>query len=425
MPRISPDGKVAVSAPAVLTTPKTNTKRLLGDWLREFLDYTSELESPVEFLRWAGLSTIAGAAQRKIFAETQAYMAFPNLYVTLVGPAGSKKSTAIRQGARLLKKLPGINMCADAPSVAGIMLEYEDIGKSNKEHQSLNAFIYELSSLYENAQETMTGFLTAIYDGDNDYLKRTRSGGKEAIARPWLNLIAGTTPTWLGDNLSRSAVEGGLVARTLYIYSEDVIIKSPFPRVTPELKRMESALTNDLAHISALYGTFDFEGGAEGDAYRWYDAWYRDRKRLPRVSDNRTAGYFTRKPQHLLKVAMLVELSKGDHLRFTVQGLEIALMLLDSIEPGMTKAFSSVGGNTFASDLERIQAQIRGCAREGMTYAELVAGNYHQLAQRELLATLEYLMAMKRVYKVPIKDSPTGEKVFVAAEYLTISKGVG
>lgn len=415
MPKISPDGRV-VQAPAVQTVPKADTRRMLPDWLKSFLDYTSELESPVEFLRWSGLATIGGAAQRKVFAETQAYMAFPNMYVTLVGPAGSKKSTAIRQGARLLKKIPGVNMSADAPSVAGLMQEFGDIGAVNKEHQSLNAFIYELSSLYENASETMTGFLTAIYDGDNDYIKRTRVGGKEAIARPWLNLIAGTTPTWLGDNLSRSAVEGGLVARTLYIYSEDVIIKSPFPRYTPELKRLESALTNDLAHISALYGTFDFEGGIDGDAYRWYDTWYRDRRRLPKVADNRTAGYFTRKPQHLLKVAMLVELSKSDSLRFTVEGLQIALALLNSIEPGMTKAFSSVGGNTFASDLERIHAQIRACGEEGMTYGELIASNYHQLVKRELDATLEYLCSMGRVKQGRIDK--TMEKVFVGSEFV-------
>ena len=394
---------------------------MLGDWLKAFLDYTEDLESPTAYLRWAGLSTIGGAAQRKIFAETQAYMAYPNMYVTLVGPAGSKKSTAVRAGRRLLKQIPGINLSADAPSVAGIMLEYADIGAVNKEHQSLNAFIYELSSLYENAAETMTGFLTAIYDGDNDYLKRTRTGGKEAIARPWLNLLAGTTPTWLGDNLSRSAVEGGLVARTLYVYSEDIIIKSPFPRYTPALKRLESALVHDLAHLSALYGTFDFEGGEDGDAYKWYDTWYRDRRRLPRVQDNRTAGYFTRKPQHLLKVAMLVALSRGDNLVFTVDGLVTSLALLDSLEPGMTKAFSSVGGNTFASDLERIQAQIRGCAREGMTYAELITGNYHQLAQRELDATLSYLIAMGRIVRVSVTGST--EKGYVASEYATLTKG--
>jgi len=417
VPRITSEGNV-VRAPAIITPPKALGERQLKDWLKSFLDYTYQLESPLPYLQWAGLATIAGAAQRKIFAETTAYIAYPNLYVVLVGPAGSKKSTAIRAGKRLLRQVPNINFSSDAPSVAGLVLEFGDI--ATKEHQSLNAFIYELSTLYENAQETMTGFLTAIYDGDDDYIKRTRTGGKEGVARPWFNLIAGTTPTWLGDNLSRSAVEGGLVARTLYIHSDEVIIKSPFPRYTPELKRLESALVHDLAHISALSGTFDFAGGDEGEAAKWYDTWYRNPKRLPRIPDNRTAGYFTRKPQHLLKVSMLVSLSKCDEFLFTIEDMQIALALLDSIESGMTKAFSSVGGNLFATDLERIATQIHGCGAEGMTYAELITSNYHQLAQRELDATLLYLCGMQRVKEGRLKD--TRERVYVSVEFVKQEK---
>lgn len=417
MPLIHPVNGVQRKAPAVVTPPKIDGKRQLSNWLGAFLDYTAELESPAIFLKWAGLSTIAGAAQRKIFAETTAYLAFPNLYVVLVGPAGSKKSTAIRMGRRLLRQVPGINFTSDSPSVAGLISEFKEIAAM--EHQSLNAFISELSTLYENAAETMTGFLTAIYDGDDDYIKRTRVGGKESVARPWLNLIAGTTPTWLGDNLSRSAVEGGLVARTLYIYSEEVIIRSPFPRYTAELKRLESALVHDLAQISILNGVFDFEGGSEGDAYAWYDRWYKDRSRLPTVADNRTAGYYTRKPQHLLKVAMLVALAERNELAFRVEDLERALELLNHLEPGMVKAFSSVGGNTFATDLERIATQIRACGKGGMTEDEIMSANYHQLDHRTLKETLVYLLGMRRVVAGRIKNGANaGRTAYVAAEYV-------
>lgn len=389
---------------------------MLADILKAFLEYCYQLESPVCYLRWAGLATIAGVAQRKIYAETTAYMAYPNLYVVLTGPAGSKKSTAIHMGRRLLEKVPNINLSSDAPSVAGLMLEFKDIADVHKEHQSLNAFIYELSTLYENAPETMTGFLTAIYDGKDNYSKRTRLGGREEIPRPWLNMIAATTPTWLGNNLNQSAVEGGLVARTLYVYSDEQIIKSPFPRYTPELKRLEEALVHDLAHISVLNGVFDFEGGEGGDAYTWYDRWYKDDSRLPRIRDNRTYTYFVRKPQHLLKVAMLVSLSKRDTLKFTVEDLEIGLALLDSIEPGMTKAFSSVGGNTFATDLERVASQIRSCGPEGMTRAELLTANYHQLEERFLDAILHTLAGMGTLKIGRIAEGPSkGEQVYVEA----------
>lgn len=395
MPRITQDGQIHKEIHLKLT-PKTDGRRL-SDWLREFLDITSPLESPFEYFQWSGLSTIAAVAQRKIYMESQAFFAFPNMYIVLVGPPGSKKSTAIRAGRKLLAKVPGINLSSDAPSVAGLMQEFTEIAGVQKDHQSLNAFISEFGSLFENATETMTGFLTAIYDGDSDYIKRTRIGGKEHIPFPWLNLLAGTTPTWLGDNLRKSAVEGGLVARTLYIYSEEIILKNPFPKYNKEIKKVEEYLINDLAHISVQQGEFDFLDGEGGDAYQWFAAWYLDRSRFPRVSDNRTAGYFVRKPIHLLKVAMSVSLSKSDSMRLSIEDLQVALAFLDRIEPGMSRAFSAVGGNVYATETERVERLIRSAGGEVISYGDLVAHTYHNLEQRQLDAALMSLVAMGRI----------------------------
>lgn len=288
-------------------------------------------------------------------------------------------------------------MSSDAPSVAGLMQEFTEIAGVQKDHQSLNAFISEFGSLFENATETMTGFLTAIYDGDSDYIKRTRIGGKEHIPFPWLNLLAGTTPTWLGDNLRKSAVEGGLVARTLYIYSEEIILKNPFPKYSKEIKKVEDYLVNDLAHISVQQGEFDFDGGEGGDAYQWFASWYLDRSRFPRVSDNRTAGYFVRKPIHLLKVAMSVALSKGDSMRLSIDDLQVALAFLDRIEPGMSRAFSAVGGNVYATETERVERLIRSAGGAVIDYGDLVAHTYHNLEQRQLDNALMSLVAMGKI----------------------------
>lgn len=410
MPKVLPSGQILHSPPEVKTPPKTDGRRRLTDWLGAFLDYTHQAESPINYLRWTGLSTLAAVAQRKIFMESTLFFAHTNIYVVLTGPPGTKKSTAIRQGRKLLKKIPTINMSSDAPSVVGIMDDFKEISHTQKNHQSLNAFISELSTLFENASEAMTGFLTAIYDGDDDYIKRTRIGGKEHIPFPWLNLIAGTTPAWLGDNLSRSSVEGGFVARTLFIYSDDLVLKSPFPRKSPELLSLEGHLVHDLAHISKLEGEFDFEGGERGDAYSWYEKWYLDRSRLPKVLDNRTAGYFGRKHVHILKVAMAVALAKRDDLRLRVEDLEIAQSLLRDIEPGMIKAFSAVGGNAFATDLERIETQIKGCGATGMSSGEIITANYHALGKREIEATLGSLFAMGRVKM----DTREGKQYWIA-----------
>ena len=382
---------------------KTDGKRRLNNWLMGFLDYTSQAESPIDYLRWVGLSTIAGAAQRKVYMDMELYYIMSNMFVTLVGPPGSKKSTAIRQGRKLLAKIPSIALSSDAPSVAGLMEEFTDLTKTCKEHQSLNAFVYELSSLYENAKETMNGFLTAIYDGDSDYIKRTRVGGKEHIPFPWLNMVSGTTPTWLGDNLTKAAIEGGLVARNIYVYSGERILKTPRPGRSTALDKLKEDLTHDLAHISQLRGEFAFEEHAG----KWYDKWYLNEddaeytrivgpyvNRFPRVTDNRTAGYYERKAIHLVKVAMAVSLSQKDALILTLDDLLTALALLESVEEGMVRAFSSVGGNTYANDLERIRAQIGTAGKAGLDYSEIVSANFHMLNKEMIDMTLESLEAM-------------------------------
>ena len=430
MPKIAQDGTI-VRGPELKLMPKTDGKRRTSDWLAAFLDHTSELESPTTYLRWAGLSTIAAVAQRKIFRDTQAYTVYPNMYVWLVGPAGTKKSTAIRAGRRLLtpggNPLPGVYLSSDAPSVVGIMKDFQDIATVQKDHQSLNAFMWELSTLFENASETMTGFLTAIYDGDAGYSKRTRIGEKESIPYPWCNLIAGTTPRWLGDNLSKNAVEGGLVARTLPVFSDEQSFDSPEPDVNSEFLKREATLTHDLAHMLPLTGQFDWEGGrvkhpgnkacgdfAEscgcGDAYRWYDTWYRNKERMPRIPDSRTQGYFVRKPMHLLKVAMCLSLARRDTKVFTADDLTTALALLDSIEGGMKRAFSAVGTNPYATDLERIHFQIRSAGK--ISLAELAAANYHNLDEQKFQLTMKSLETLGYVKKV-IGD---GGVLYIAAD---------
>lgn len=408
--KILPDGSIVNTTVQIKTFPKTDGKRRTSDWLSAFLDHTAELESPTNYLRWAGLSTIAAVAQRKIYRETQAYFVYPNLYVWLVGPPGTKKTTAIRAGKRLLRGIPGVHFTPDAPSIVGIMEDFKDIAKAQKDHQSLNAFIGELSSLFENAQEGMVGFLTNIYDCDPDYRKRTRVGGNEIVPHPWFNMIGGTTPRWLGDNLTKNAVDGGLIARTVFVYSDELNFQSAEPDIDPAFLEREKTLAHDLVHIAQIYGQFDWHGGKSshrgkcalkctcGDAWKWYNNWYLDGDaRLPRIPDNRTQGYFIRKPIHLLKVAMLLSLAKRDDRLFHLEDLVAALALLDSIEMGMKRAFSAVGTNPFATDLERIEHQIRTAG--GMLYAEIVESNYHNLDDIKLSNTIASLVAMRKITK--------------------------
>ena len=97
---------------------------------------------------------------------------------------------------------------------------------------------------------------------------------------------------------------------------------------------------------------------------------------------------------------MSVSLSKGDSMRLSVEDLQVALAFLDRIEPGMSRAFSAVGGNMYATEVERVERLIRS-AGELVTYADLVAATYHNMEQRKLDEALLMLWAMQRVKGSP------------------------
>lgn len=379
----------------------------MGDWLKEFIEHTEELEVPNNYLIFTGLATLAAVAQRKIFRDSQRGTLYPNQYIWLVGPPGTGKGVAMEAGLRLLRPLKqhGVYLASDAPSVPGLMFDFKEIHDVQKSHQSLTAFIFELSSFFENADKAMYEFLTAIYDGKPDYKKSTRVGGKEEIPFPCFNMIGGTTPRWLGDNLSANAVEGGFVARTLFLYSDQQMFGSPEPEVTKSyLKRCE-ALTHELAQVLTVHGEFQWEGGKAGDAYQHFERFFTDRSRLPKVQDNRTWSYFVRKPSHILKLAMLVSLAQSNERVFKVDHLEIAQALLEKhVEPSMKRAFTAVGGNPYATEFERIGDQIEMSG--GMNFTELVNANYHNLDQQKLLMTLQALEASGRVAKDTSKTPP-------------------
>jgi hypothetical protein len=411
MARIRPD--TGVLLPSLPTPPPERIiaeGRRCQDWIATFLRYTDHAEAPPEFLYWSALSTIAAVAQRKVSMFTEYFSVMSNMYVVLVGKPGSGKTVAIDQGRKLLAKVPGIYLTSDAPSVVGLMRDFADI--PNKDHQSLNAFIYELSSLYENAQETMSGFLTVIYDGKDDYKKRTRIGGMAAehIPFPWFNLLAGTTPVWLGERITKAELSGGLVARTLYIFSDEIVLK---PRLghDPAYAKMREDLVHDLAYISTLRGEFTYE---TPEARTWYETWRQDKSRFPRMTDARTEGYFVRKPAHLLKVAMALSLSHKDELALSLEDLQLARKMLEQIEPGMKSAFTSVGGNPHANDLERIHAAIREAGPEGLSYSDIVAGNLYAVELRMIDGILNALVAMHAVKRTV--NVQRGESSYVSAE---------
>ena len=366
--------------------------REVANWLKGYREYTQESESPDSFHLWVGLSVLASALRRNVWVNQGLYYLYPNQFVILVAPPGRvAKSTAIRMGRHLLQALEEIHFGPDSVTreeLINIMAKSYD-----KKQSAVVVHSTELSSLIEPSGIKMIQFLTDIYDCDwnpKGWQHGTKHSGSSTIMQPVLNLLAGTTPSWIAEGLPVNATQHGFTSRTIFVYEEAPRFLNPRPKEPdPELT---AALKADLAGISLLEGVYRFTEAADKE----YDDYYQLLEHtIPR--DYRLEGFHWRKRAHVLKLAMLLAVAERDELVIDSPDIKAAVALLADVETKLAKTFSAVGKYEHASDLERILGQIRQAGGDGLSGPEILSQNYFAAKPEDLRSILLMLVMMKKV----------------------------
>lgn len=366
------------------------------NWLQGYAEYTAESESPDSFHLWTGLSVLASAVRRNIWVNQGLYMLFPNMYVILVGPPGKvAKSTTIRLGRTLLLGVEDIIFGPDSLTREELIRVIAKSGGEGKQ-SAVTLHSTELSSLIEPSGITMIQFLTDIYDGDYKWRYSTKGKGRDVIHNPILNILAGTTPSWVAEGMPADVVGHGFTARVIFIYEDQPRFLNPYPK-EPD-PRLIKTLMEDLIQISKLQGPMIFTD----DARELYAEYYM-KLGATEPTDYRIEGFHWRKKIHLLKVATLLSVAERDDLRITPTEIETAWDLLASIEDNMYKTFSAVGKYEHATDLERILEQIKR-SKNGMHVQEIYRRNRSVGNVDELGKILQMLMSMGAVLKEKRED---------------------
>jgi hypothetical protein len=377
------------------------TARASGNWLKAYLEYVKELESPESFHVWTALSAIASVARRNVWIDQGHYLMYPNLFVILVAPPGKvAKSTSIRAGRRLVLGVPDIVFGPDSVTREDLIRTMSNLSKKLGPGKSSAMTIHstELSSLIEQSKISMIQFLTDIYDCEwnpKGWRHSTKHQGKDVIYNPVLNLLAGTTPSWIAEGMPDGVHEHGFTARVVFIYEDRPRFLNPHPR--PPYQPLVEALTEDLNRIAAINGEYQLTP----EAWAAYDKYYY-LVGESQPNDYRTEGFHWRKAKvHLLKVAMLAALSERDDLIIYPADIELAWDLLTTIEDKMYKTFSAVGKFEYASDMERIEAQVME-SPDGLPIKEILTRNYavgDEATLGKLIVTLQKMGRIKKVMR--------------------------
>lgn len=401
-------------------------ERKVGNWINAYMEYTKESESPDNYHIWVALWCMSSAIRRNVWADKGLYILFPNLYVALVGPpARTAKSTAIYLGTGLLHQLPTIRFGPNACSREQLIRAMAESKLDNKCQMTIAST--EFSSLVDTSGILMIQFLTDIYDGnyvpkDKAWSYETKGAGKDYLVNPLLNLLYGTTPSYLAESMPNNVTGHGYTSRTVHIAEDYERLVNPSPADMDSA--LAQGLVDDLRHISSVRGVFEYSGelvedpDAEGnkkgipipDGLLAYNQYYRNLyKDVP--EDERIAPFHWRKKVHVLKVAMLLSLAESDELKIGRREIETAAGFLEAIEPNMARAFSAVGKYSHASDIEVVGDLIRKHKRVGVDQVfqrNYYRGGYEEL--RRMIATLTTMGVAK------IERDKSGKEILIAQD---------
>jgi len=391
-------------SPLVLLTAEESELLPKRGFLRDFIAYTMSVESPFLWLLWSAIGAVSVSLRRQIHLDWQWYTIYPNHWLIFVGPSGAGKSISSKIAMRMLRKVPDINILAGETTPEALIESLASLSEPPVFAEqcvvepTATALIHadELAVFLgkQKYKAGLTQLLTQLYDCDEDFEKRLRSG-KFQVKSPCLSIIAATTPDDLSEAIPSSAFGAGFMGRIVFVVQQRGHRSVPFPKEEQNTSYSLASLTASLCDISKLAGQVELSQ----EAYSWYEEWYYSARRFMVTEELGLAGYQSRRHVHLLRLAMIYQATYAegnDRLVLDVEALEDAYNLLLHTEMQMGQAFQQVNQTVAGKVYRRISEQIR--KRKTITHSELLRLNSaYGVAAKDVEEIVKQLLAEERI----------------------------
>lgn len=377
--------------------------RMLSNWIDSYLEYTDNSEPSKIFRKWSAIAVIASVLQRKCRFIWGDLTFYPNLYTVLVGPPAARKGTAMNQAFPFLEKL-NIKVAAEAITREALIQELRSSNDNDIDvktgkmifHSSLTIWAQELTVFlgYNNLQ--LLSDLSDWYDCRNKWTYKTKGQGTDEITGVYVNLFGATTPELLKSTMPMDAIGGGLTSRMIFIFEWNKEKVVPYTGKTKRQKEIGIHLLNDLEKIRMLSGDFKTTPGFMDI---WVP-WYTQQDSNPPFKDSKFNGYFQRRSNHVMKLAMVINAAETSDMILRESDLEKAIEILRQTEVNMPNVFSGVGKSSIADVLSKVTYEICMAGERGIYLSELLQ-IYHDDADEWVMdKVIRTLEAMKAVTKI-------------------------
>jgi DNA-binding transcriptional ArsR family regulator len=336
-------------------------------WLRDYTIWRNKSEIPPQFHFYSAVAAIAGASQRNVWMNRRTYTIYPGSLIILVSPSGvCHKTIAAKLARKVLREaVPETRFISETITPEAIVqalargkahIRKDDSGRPLKidlkqDSPVAHGFIYapEMGTLIDKREykSGLIPLITRLADSPDIWSSETIGRGLKELRNVTLSAIMCIQPDTLVEQLPEMAFKQGFMARFIYVVRHDSEEEWPDPEDCTE-DELHSLIVR-LTSISQMKG----EMTRTKEAVEWYEAYYHEHKKS-RPDDLRIAAYWARKPDHVLRMGMILALSRLSLIVETVD-LEDARRLLTIIEPEAFELFQGVGFTaTLIEDAERV-----------------------------------------------------------------------
>lgn len=314
------------------------------DFIDSFVAFTDERPSPELFRKWAAITTLSGALEKRVWTKTKAGSQFANLYTMLVAPPGVGKSQAINPAEGLLKATRKFAIAPNSVTAASYIDALVNAGKSQLKPDKTGSLIYhhlfvfaaELGVFINSHDLNFLSIINELFDHKDSYREERRHSLKEPIdiQNPMTTLLIGSQPGFLATLLPDAAWTMGWTSRMLMVYSSAIPDVSLFGEYK-NTDHIQRKLVAKLSECAEYYGEMLWDSKAIAEMERW-----RKDKWAPIPDHPKLANYVPRRGTiFTIKLAMISAMARGEELAIRLQDVERARGWLLEIEELMPQIF--------------------------------------------------------------------------------------
>ena len=292
------------------------------DFISQYLQYTEATEPPAIYHRWSILTALAAYLERSYYFQLGHSNIYPNLYVMLVGGAGTRKNTAINIAKNLIRKAGYRTIAASKTSkekffldlaeqnstddIVGDILDQNLFGNDTNSGEVTPCYIAsgEFNTFFGNNILDFLADLGELWDYEGIFESKIKHGKSVKIPNPTITMIGGNTPATLANTFPPQIIGQGFFSRLLMIWGYRTRDKITFPEdPDPEYT---AAL---ISFIQSTKPTLQTKVDITPTARKLLDAIY---KSSGSIHDPRFESYYNRRFSQLIKLSIICMVSSGE-----------------------------------------------------------------------------------------------------------------